>query len=97
MAFSCSALRAAHASHPDLISMIKSRQFGLTRNQMRAYAFLLRFREAEDVGISSVGSMRSQNSSIVRYASVSLLQVCQFWPLSLAIDAMSRVKMSSTL
>ena len=54
---------------------------------MCVYAFLSRFREAEDVGIGSVGSMRSQNSSIVRYASVSLLQVCQFWPLSLAIDA----------
>ena len=86
MSFLCSALREAHASCPDLILMIESRQSGSTRNQMCAYAFLMRFREAEDVGIGSVGSMSSQNSSIVRYASVSLLQVCQFWPLSLVID-----------
>ena len=49
---------------------------------MCVYAFLSHFKEAEDVGIGSVGSMSSQ----VRYASVSLLQVCQFWPLSLVID-----------
>jgi hypothetical protein len=87
VSFSCSALRAAQASHPNLISIIVSRQIGSTRNQICAYALLSCLRLATVVGAPSVGSTSSQNSSMVRKALVSLLHVCQFCPLSFVIDA----------
>ena len=54
---------------------------------MCAYTFLSCFRLAALVGAASAGSISSQNSSMVRYVSISLLQECQFWPLSFVIDA----------